>query len=554
MSIILEDGYQTVFTLFLVLVLVRVARTLFSKDPIDNIPGPHPTSFIGGNLPQFFDRQGWAFQRELGEKYGAVVKLTTLLGGKWLYVFDPRALNEIVVKNQDVYEETPIFLTGNRLIFGPGLMSTVGEHHRRQRKMLNPAFSTSELRELLPIFRSVTARLHKGLKARLQNTSQEVDVLDWTTRTALEIIGQGGLGYSFDPLVEERPDPAAEAVKALEPTLFPMYILRVFMPHIVKIGSPKFRRTILEWTPYPRLQRLKDITDTLENTVTRILQQKKTALAAGEKAVTQQVGEGKDILSILLKANMDVPEADQVPESELLGHMSTFIFAAMSTTSHATSCILHQLAIHENAQIRLRKEIKAEIFKSITGELSYDELMNLPYLDAVCRETLRLYPPVPFIGRRTQKPTVMPLATPIKGLDGSSITSIPIPEQSTVIIAIQSANTNKAIWGEDALEWKPDRWLKPLPQPVLDAGIPGIYSHIMTFLGGGRACIGYKFAELEMKLMLCTLLTTFSFALCPDKEIFWNIAGIRYPTVGQESTKAEMPLRVSLVKHKKTNS
>ena len=78
-----------------------------------------------------------------------------------------------------------------------------------------------------------------------------------------------------------------------------MYILRVLMPQIVKIGSPALRRKILEITPYQRLQRLKEITDTLENTAKEILLEKKKALAAGDDAITKQVGEGKDIISVL---------------------------------------------------------------------------------------------------------------------------------------------------------------------------------------------------------------------------------------------------------------
>ena len=86
------------------------------------------------------------------------------------------------------------------------------------------------------------------------------------------------------------------------PTLFPMYILRVLMPQIVKIGSPAFRRWLLEITPYQRLQRLKDITDTLERTVMDILSQKRAALAEGDEAVLRQVGEGKDIMSVLCES------------------------------------------------------------------------------------------------------------------------------------------------------------------------------------------------------------------------------------------------------------
>lgn len=71
----------------------------------------------------------------------------------------------------------------------------------------------------------------------------------------------------------------------------------------------------------------------------------------------------------------------------------------------------------------------------------------------------------------------MSLSAPIRGVNGKPIDNIAIPEQSTILIGIAASNTNKALWGEDALEWKPDRWLSPLPQAVTEAGIPGIFAN-----------------------------------------------------------------------------
>ena len=92
----------------------------------------------------------------------------------------------------------------------------------------------------------------------------------------------------------------------------------------------------------------------------------------------------------------------------------------------------------------------------------------------------------------------MPLSEPIIGKDGNVLKEIFVPAGTELILGIRSINIDKGIWGEDALEWKPERWLKPLPETVTDAKIPGVYANLMTFLGGGRACIGFKFSQLEM--------------------------------------------------------
>lgn len=76
---------------------------------------------------------------------------------------------------------------------------------------------------------------------------------------------------------------------------------------------------------------------------------------------------------------------------------STFIFAGHDTTTSAVSRILHQLALNPKVQDKLRVEVTEARKKH--GDLDYDTLMGLPYLDAVCRETLRVYPPVPTLLR-----------------------------------------------------------------------------------------------------------------------------------------------------------
>ena len=62
--------------------------------------------------------------------------------------------------------------------------------------------------------------------------------------------------------------------------------------------------------------------------------------------------------------------------------------------------------------------------------------------------------------------------------DGTIVREVPVPEGTTIFLNVQACNTNKAIWGEDAEEWKPERWLTPLPESVTEAKIPGIYSNL----------------------------------------------------------------------------
>ncbi|KAJ2922914.1 hypothetical protein H1R20_g14188, partial [Candolleomyces eurysporus] len=538
-----------------------------------------------GNLFQCFNPQAWEFHEEIARKYGSFCKLHGLMGvcisqpGQpypilirkrirkgvaLLHTFDPKAIYHLLVKDQNSFDETKSFIllvndfferaidrdtkilsSMNSLIFGKGLLSTEGMQHRKQRKMLNPVFSIAHLRDQVPIFYDVGYKLRDTILRQVSDGPRNIDMLQWMTRTALELIGQSGLGYSFDPLTEDGQEhPFSTSVKDLMKAIGKFMFSRFFvLPWAHKIGSPGFQRFIINLLPWKDLHNMRDIVDTMHNTSTEIIQAKKRALLAGDDAFESEVGRGKDIISILLKANMAAAEEDRLTEGELLGQMSTITFAAMDTTSNALSRILDLLSKNPDIQTRLREEIREA--RQLHGDLQYDELVALPLLDAVCRETLRLHPPVPFVTREAKKDSVIPLSTPITTSDGKELNEVLVSRGTVTVISNWACNRNPEVWGPDATEWKPDRWLSPLPESVADAHIPGIYSHLMTFIGGSRSCIGFKFSQLEMKVILSLLLESFQFSPT-DQKVYWQLNGVVQPSLDKDGSKLQLPLKVSL--------
>lgn len=73
---------------------------------------------------------------------------------------------------------------------------------------------------------------------------------------------------------------------------------------------------------------------------------------------------------------------------------------------------------------------------------------------------------------------MLPLSSPIEGLDGKLMHEIFVPRGTNVVSSIMAANRNKKLWGDDAHEWKPERWLSPLPSAVTEAHMPGVYSNL----------------------------------------------------------------------------
>ncbi|KAJ3552463.1 hypothetical protein NP233_g12877 [Leucocoprinus birnbaumii] len=530
-------------------ILEPLFARLFLKSSLDDLPGPRNKTWLFGNIPQLFNPNGWAFHREILETYGRTMRIRGAFGERLLFTFDPRALHHVLVKDQAHYEESEAFTSRNAVIFGEGLLSTHGAKHRKQRKMLNPVFSINHMRDMIPLFYEVTGRLRTSLKRKLETGPQEIDVLSWMTRTALELIGQSGMGYSFDTLMDDDDNhPYSRSVKRFillvgGPVGF--FANQFLFPFANKFGFPSIKRSLVKQIRWKRVQDIVEITDIMHQTSLKIIKAKQEAMSSAHSDVAAEMANKKDIISILMRANALASEEDRLSEAEVVGQVSTLVFAGMDTTSSALSRILYLLATHQDVQERLRQEIQEA---QSDGELTYDQLVFLPYLDAVCRETLRVYPPINLAPMRTaQKDMILPLSKPIQDSTGQEISEVFVQKGTNIVISVLGANCNPDLWGPDSYEWKPERWLAPLPKSVEEAHMPGIYSHLMTFLGGGRACIGFKFSQLEMKVVLSVLLTSFRFSLS-KQEIGWQMSGIAGPIVeGPDGPRPQLPLIMSQI-------
>ncbi|KAH9021020.1 cytochrome P450 [Lactarius pseudohatsudake] len=499
----------------------------FKQRNLLKIPGPSNPSLFLGHLHHMFNPYAYPFHEGLYRTYGNVARVYGFLGDIQLVVSDPKACNNIFVKDQPIFEMTEPFLISNMRTTGPSLFATTGSHHRMQRKLLNPAFSTKHMRSMTPIFHRVTKQLRENLWSIVSNGPEEINVADWMGKLSLELIGQAGLGYSFG-IFEGRDDGYRKALKEWIPTQSSLAVSQTLLPYVDNIFHPKVLKLLGRTLPWPKLHYFMDIVETVNSKSRGIYEAKKRLLESGDDATVKQVGDGKDIISLLIRASLTGPEDVQLSEEELVAQMAVFIIAGTDTTSSALSRILHVLSLHPDAQDKLRKELKEA--HEDNEELTHDQLVSLPFLEAVCRETLRLYPPVPGVMRTTRSDVVLPLSAPIRDVNGREVHEIFVPKNTNVFVQIYNLNRDSSIWGADAAEWKPERWLAPLPQSVADANIQGVYANTMSFIGGARSCIGLKFSQVEMKVVLSQVIPAFRFAPT-GAEIVWRYGFISSPSV-----------------------
>ncbi|KAI0369814.1 cytochrome P450 [Pilatotrama ljubarskyi] len=216
-----------------------------------------------------------------------------------------------------------------------------------------------------------------------------------------------------------------------------------------------------------------------------------------------------------------------------------FLVAGHETTSTATTWCLYALTQAPEVQKKLREEL----FTLETDMPTMEELNSPPYLDAVVRETLRVHAPVPFTFRVATKDDVVPVSEPFVDRHGQVQDNIRISPGTSILIPILALNRSKKLWGEDALEFKPERWENP---PDAISSIPGVWGHLLTFLGGPRACIGYRFSLVEMKALVYTLVRAFEFELAvPPEEIRKKASVVQRPFLRSAPEQGtQMPLWV----------
>ncbi|KAI0059674.1 cytochrome P450 [Artomyces pyxidatus] len=327
----------------------------------------------------------------------------------------------------------------------------------------------------------------------------------------------GGLGETFDSLDHHEEHKFAVAMQEYMPTISSLQFFRR-LSYLAR-KWPRLLRFYADRLPSARVQNLLRVSDTMYRCPIAIFEEKRALLEKGDEEFAHQLSEGKDVISLLMRGNRDASEEMRLSDDEIISQIGTFLFAGAETTSTSLSRVFLLLAQHPEVQDRLRDEINKAHAASVDNA---PEIRLRPFHQSNLR-TGHSYPAVPPDpdGRRS---AVLRLHT------------------NGIAHRRPSINRDKDIWGADADEWKPERFLSPLPASVAEARIAGIYSNTMTFAAGGRACIGFKFGELEMKVVLAHLVRSFRFAP-PRAEIVWKFGRIVTPSVkGSNAVGTNMPM------------
>jgi cytochrome P450 len=325
-----------------------------------------------------------------------------------------------------------------------------GQRHKRERKLLMPPFHGERMRAYGQLMRELTLRAVETLRP-----GGPFRARDLTQSISLEVIIRAVFGIEQPERVRRYREVLVGYMEAYTPLLM--------------LAVP-LRRSFGGMGPWARFQRHVAELD---------------ALLTEELATRRGHEAGHtDILSLLLAARDE--EGQPMTDAELKDELRTLLIAGHETTAIGMAWALYHLHRVPETKQRLLEELAP-----LGPTPDPEALAKLPYLTAVCDESLRIHPIVPVVGRRTVAPFTL------RGRE--------LPPGTALMAAIALAHVDPVLYPEPE-RFRPERFLERKYSPF----------EYLPFGGGARRCIGAAFAQYEMRIVLGTLLAEHRFSLASD--------------------------------------
>jgi cytochrome P450 len=342
-----------------------------------------------------------------------------------------------------------------------------------------PAFAFRHIKDLYPSFWKKGVQMIDGMTLEMstksgqpnghtQDGQTEIEISGWASRATLDIISQAGIGYDFGALK----DPNTHLIRTYRQVFEPSRAARLL--GLLFLFLPGF---LVQRLPVKRNSQVVAAAKVIRSTCMDAIKRKRALSSEERKA------QGIDILSIAM-------DSGGFSDENLVDQMMTFLAAGHETTATSLTWAAYRLCKSPDVQGRLREEIRAHLPSPNDHDavINDKDIDSLPYLNAVTQEVLRFHPPIGLTPRTTARDT--------------TIAGHYVPKGTRVMIAMLAVNQSKELWGEDATEFKPERWLGG--KRAGNGGADSNYA-MMTFLHGPRSCIGQAFARGEFKCLLALL-------------------------------------------------
>ncbi|KAI8920588.1 cytochrome P450 [Entophlyctis helioformis] len=456
-----------------------------SNNPPKGVPGPFAWPLVGqalafGKYAQV--KQLHVYFAEGFRKYGSIFAVP--LGSSYMITVSDADAIKAILNNTDsfVRGENPWEVTKDFIKYSLALLPT-GPTWRRHRKLMQPAFGPSHLRQTVDAATEVADKIKAEWTSVMAATGEKTIVVDaykYMGAAALDVICK--IAFSKDRgAVESIGKNEFSKTAEMFDEISALMQLRLF-------SAPWLWSWLGISSSSPRVTSVRDSSQAF---VMDVIAERRAATSLGEHQA-----KGKwdmDVLDRFLQNSAELnPDGEGLSEDEIIGETLAMFMGGHETTANSMTFIIMVLCQNPDVMAKVVDDID-RIYTQIGGNLTTENLFEFRYLDWVIKETMRLHPVVPFFARETAKPvTLMGHAFPAKMI---------------LITSIMNLHHNPKYWA-DPDTFNPDRWAQ---QPV-----PGSY---LSFGDGPTVCIGQKMANIEMRVVMINLLRRFTFEMVPDQKL-----------------------------------
>ncbi|EFJ40130.1 hypothetical protein VOLCADRAFT_100143 [Volvox carteri f. nagariensis] len=423
--------------------------------------------------------------------YGKIFRLS--FGPKsFVIISDPAYAKQILLTNADKYSKGLLSEILD-FVMGTGLIPADGEVWKARRRAVVPALHRKYVASMVGMFGDCTVHGTATLDCAVAS-GQSIDMENYFSRLALDIIGKAVFNYDFDSLTHD--DPVIQAVYT-----------------VLREAEHRSTAPLAYWNlpgatiVVPRQRRCQEALRIVNDTLDGLIDKCKKLVEEEDMEFNEEFLSDQDpsILHFLLASG------DEISSKQLRDDLMTMLIAGHETTAAVLTWTLYTLASHPEATEAIRREVD-----EVLGDRApnVEDFKSLRFTTRVINEAMRLYPQPPVLIRRA--------------LQEDKFDQYVVPAGSDLFISVWNLHRSPELWDE------PDKF-KPERFGPLDGPIPNEVTENFGYLpfgGGRRKCIGDQFALFEALVALAMLVRRYDFVLDTSKPPVGMTTGATIHTTG----------------------
>ncbi|EGZ17528.1 hypothetical protein PHYSODRAFT_314852 [Phytophthora sojae] len=417
-----------------------------------------------------------------------------------LIVCTPEAFEDVLKLEFSNFPKGSYQCENLRDLLGDGIFAVDGEQWVHQRKTASNLFTMRALRDSMAFVIQRHAVVLYDILRQTSESNETLDLFKLLNRFTIEAFTEIGFGVHMGCLDSEEEHPFQKAFDHAQRAL------------LLRFVRPGWFWELQKWLGVGAEGQLKNDIEVINKTVLDIVEKalaKRSSIGSGIE-IDGSASQGKDIVSLFLgDADSDTQQLDPM---FLRNIVVNFLIAGRDTTAQTLSWFFLNLAKNPDVETAIRNEI-AKKLPNIEGSevnvshATMQDVSQLVYLEAALKETLRLHPPVPMIPKYVVEDTTLSDGTFVKA-------------GSLIVLATYVMARLPQVWGPDAEEFKPERWIDPSTGKLI---VVSAYK-FASFNAGPRMCLGMNLAMLEMKLVVAGLLSKFHVEVLNPEDVTYDLS------------------------------